>query len=184
MGLVGLLIALSASHVRGLRPLIARAQKTMGLASQGGTGALATVHEGLATVAGRLRLAALALAVWICIQNPYPWYGVWLLLAAMFCVRRRDRAALATAALLGSLALRDVGISARLAIVGAALAGGIMGNAVSDTSAYRTTYLAFAAIAFVALLLRARLRQLERVREKLAGAYYGVPEAEYARLMR
>ncbi|HZZ65742.1 MAG TPA: MFS transporter [Candidatus Baltobacteraceae bacterium] len=51
-------------------------------------------------------------------------------------------------------------------ILGAALAGGIMGNAASDTAAYRTTYVAFAAIAFLALLVTATLapRSLERRR--------------------
>ena len=43
-------------------------------------------------------------------------------------------------------------------ILGASIAGGIMGNALSDAAAYRNTYLAFAAIALVALLVTATLR--------------------------
>ena len=43
-------------------------------------------------------------------------------------------------------------------ILGASIAGGIMGNALSDSAAYRNTYLAFAAIALVALLVTATLR--------------------------
>ncbi len=43
-------------------------------------------------------------------------------------------------------------------IVGGSLAGGIMGHALSDASAYRTTYLAFAAMALLALLVAATLR--------------------------
>ncbi len=43
-------------------------------------------------------------------------------------------------------------------ILGGSIAGGIMGNAVSDEAAYRNTYLAFAAIALLALLLTATLR--------------------------
>lgn len=43
-------------------------------------------------------------------------------------------------------------------ILGGSLAGGIIGNAASDAAAYRTTYLAFAAIALFALLLSATLR--------------------------
>ncbi len=50
--LVGLLVLFSASHVRGLRPLIARAHRQI----TGQAHAAATVHEGLATLAGRLRL--------------------------------------------------------------------------------------------------------------------------------
>jgi MFS family permease len=47
-------------------------------------------------------------------------------------------------------------------ILGGSLAGGIMGNALSDAAAYRMTYLAFAAIALFALLLTATLRSRER----------------------
>ncbi len=49
-------------------------------------------------------------------------------------------------------------------ILGGSLAGGIMGNALSDTAAYRNTYLAFAALALVALFVTATLRsrRLER----------------------
>jgi EmrB/QacA subfamily drug resistance transporter len=43
-------------------------------------------------------------------------------------------------------------------ILGASIAGGIMGNALSDAAAYRNTYLAFAGIALVALLVTATLR--------------------------
>ena len=43
-------------------------------------------------------------------------------------------------------------------IVGGSMAGGIMSNALSDASAYRTTYLAFAAIALFALLVTGSLR--------------------------
>ena len=50
--LVGLLIVLSASHVRHTRPLIARAQQRLGLHPR----FPAAVHEGLATLAARLRL--------------------------------------------------------------------------------------------------------------------------------
>jgi copper transport protein len=54
LGLVAVLVGLSASHVWGLRPHIRRAQRrTLLLAS-----AIATVHEGLATLAARLRLEA------------------------------------------------------------------------------------------------------------------------------
>jgi len=42
-------------------------------------------------------------------------------------------------------------------IVGGSLAGGIMGHALSDAAAYRNTYLAFAAVALLALLLAATL---------------------------
>ena len=52
--LVGVLIVLSASHVRGLRPLIARAHRQM----SAHTRAAAAMHEGLATLAGRLRVEA------------------------------------------------------------------------------------------------------------------------------
>ena len=54
IGLVGLLIMLSATHVRGLRPRIARAQRR----GHAGADAAASVHEGLATLAARLRLEA------------------------------------------------------------------------------------------------------------------------------
>jgi copper transport protein len=54
LGLVGVLILLSATHVVGLRPRIAHAQRS---AAQE-TGAAASVHEGLATLAARLRLEA------------------------------------------------------------------------------------------------------------------------------
>ncbi|MFN2448376.1 MAG: MFS transporter [Candidatus Baltobacteraceae bacterium] len=43
-------------------------------------------------------------------------------------------------------------------ILGGAMAGGIMGNALSDTAAYRTAYLAFAAVALFALLIASTLR--------------------------
>jgi len=43
-------------------------------------------------------------------------------------------------------------------ILGAAIAGGIMGNALSDLAAYRDAYLAFGGIAFAALILSATLR--------------------------
>jgi EmrB/QacA subfamily drug resistance transporter len=43
-------------------------------------------------------------------------------------------------------------------ILGASIAGGIMGNALSDAAAYRNTALALAAIALVALLVTATLR--------------------------
>jgi copper transport protein len=58
--LVGVLMAMSASHVRWLRPLIARAQQSLGLRSFNAdpARALATVHEGLASLAGRLRVEA------------------------------------------------------------------------------------------------------------------------------
>ena len=52
--LVGLLIALSGLHVKALRPLIARAQQSIRTQLH----AHATVHEGLATLAGRIRLEA------------------------------------------------------------------------------------------------------------------------------
>jgi MFS family permease len=42
-------------------------------------------------------------------------------------------------------------------IVGGSLAGGIMGHALSDAQAYRDTYLAFAAVALLALALTATL---------------------------
>lgn len=42
-------------------------------------------------------------------------------------------------------------------ILGGSAAGGVMGNAVSDASAYRTTYLVFAGIALVALAVAAML---------------------------
>jgi putative copper export protein len=54
LGLVGVLAGLSASHVWGLRPRIRQAQsRALHLA-----GAVASVHEGLATLAARLRLEA------------------------------------------------------------------------------------------------------------------------------
>jgi MFS family permease len=43
-------------------------------------------------------------------------------------------------------------------ILGGSIAGGIMGNAVSDALAYRTTYLTFAGVALLALLITATLR--------------------------
>jgi len=43
-------------------------------------------------------------------------------------------------------------------IVGSALAGGVMGNALSDIASYRTTYLVFCAVALVALAIAATLR--------------------------
>ncbi|MGZ3497024.1 MAG: MFS transporter [Vulcanimicrobiaceae bacterium] len=43
-------------------------------------------------------------------------------------------------------------------IVGASLAGGVMGAALSDTQAYRNTYLAFAMVALVAMAITATLR--------------------------
>lgn len=43
-------------------------------------------------------------------------------------------------------------------ILGGSIAGGIMGNALSDASAYRNTYLAFAGVALLALLVTATLR--------------------------
>jgi MFS family permease len=43
-------------------------------------------------------------------------------------------------------------------ILGGSIAGGIMGNALSDAAAYRNTYLAFAAIALLALAVTATLR--------------------------
>jgi MFS family permease len=43
-------------------------------------------------------------------------------------------------------------------IVGGSLAGGIMGHALSDATAFRDTYLAFAAVALIALLVAATLR--------------------------
>jgi putative copper export protein len=54
LGLVGVLVSLSASHVWGLRPRIRRAQRRASLL----TSAVAGVHEGLATLAARLRLEA------------------------------------------------------------------------------------------------------------------------------
>jgi MFS family permease len=42
-------------------------------------------------------------------------------------------------------------------IVGGSLAGGIMGHAVSDATAYRNTYLAFAAVALLALVITSTL---------------------------
>jgi len=42
--------------------------------------------------------------------------------------------------------------------LGGSIAGGIMGNALSDAAAYRNTYLAFAAIALLALAVTATLR--------------------------
>lgn len=43
-------------------------------------------------------------------------------------------------------------------ILGGSIAGGIMGNAISDDAAYRSTYLAFAGIALLALIVAATLR--------------------------
>ncbi len=43
-------------------------------------------------------------------------------------------------------------------ILGGSIAGGIMGNALSDASAYRTTYFVFAAIALFALIVTSTLR--------------------------
>lgn len=43
-------------------------------------------------------------------------------------------------------------------ILGGSIAGGIMGNALSDASAYRDTYLAFAGVALLALVVTATLR--------------------------
>lgn len=43
-------------------------------------------------------------------------------------------------------------------IVGGSLAGGIMGHALSDDAAYRNTYLAFAAVALLALVVASTLR--------------------------
>jgi MFS family permease len=43
-------------------------------------------------------------------------------------------------------------------IVGGSLAGGIMGHALSDAAAYRDTYLAFAAVALLALVVASTLR--------------------------
>src|SRR5919199_3438428 len=54
LGLVGVLVGLSASHVWGLRPRIRRAQRRALFLSS----AVASVHEGLATLAARLRLEA------------------------------------------------------------------------------------------------------------------------------
>jgi MFS family permease len=47
-------------------------------------------------------------------------------------------------------------------ILGGSIAGGIMGSAYSDFTAYRNTYLAFAAIALVALLVTATLQPRRR----------------------
>jgi|SRR5579884_68409 len=47
-------------------------------------------------------------------------------------------------------------------ILGGSIAGGIMGSAYSDFAAYRNTYLAFAAIALIALLVTATLRPRRR----------------------
>jgi EmrB/QacA subfamily drug resistance transporter len=47
-------------------------------------------------------------------------------------------------------------------ILGGSIAGGIMGNAVSDAAAYRNTYLAFAAVALVALFVTATLRSRQQ----------------------
>ncbi len=55
LALVALLIALSATHVFGLRPRIARAQQNAARDIHD-SGATATVHEGLATLAARLRM--------------------------------------------------------------------------------------------------------------------------------
>ncbi len=60
LGLVGLLVVLSGSHVRGLRPRIARLQvrATVCSALEGATHDVAAVHEGLHALASRLRLEA------------------------------------------------------------------------------------------------------------------------------
>ncbi|HZS90182.1 MAG TPA: copper resistance protein CopC [Chloroflexota bacterium] len=60
LGLVGVLIAMSASHVLGLRPRIARAQARAATAEhrEDALRHAATVHEGLAMLASRLRLEA------------------------------------------------------------------------------------------------------------------------------
>jgi MFS family permease len=47
-------------------------------------------------------------------------------------------------------------------IVGGSLAGGIMGHALSDEAAYRDTYLAFAAVALLALIVAATLRSRKK----------------------
>jgi hypothetical protein len=54
-------------------------------------------------LAGRLRGAHLAFALWMCIPNPYPWYGVWLLAVAALTRNPRARNALVAASLLGVL---------------------------------------------------------------------------------
>jgi len=58
LSLVGLLIVLSATHVVRLRPRIARAQRLLsrGAHAAHGARAVALVHEGLGTLAARLRL--------------------------------------------------------------------------------------------------------------------------------
>lgn len=43
-------------------------------------------------------------------------------------------------------------------IIGGSIAGGIMGHAISDAAAYRTTYLAFAGVALLALMVTITLR--------------------------
>jgi len=60
LGLVGLLIALSGSHVIGLRPRIARmhVRATVCSAQEGAMRDVAAVHEGLYALASRLRLEA------------------------------------------------------------------------------------------------------------------------------
>jgi len=60
LGLVGLLVVLSGSHVRGLRPRIARLQGRASASStlEGATRDVAAVHEGLHALAARLRLEA------------------------------------------------------------------------------------------------------------------------------
>ena len=55
LGLVGVLVLLSASHVYRLRPRIARAQERAAHDAHDADAA-AVVHEGLATLAGRLRI--------------------------------------------------------------------------------------------------------------------------------
>jgi len=60
LGLVGLLVVLSGSHVRGLRPRIARLQSRASAspALESATRDVAAVHEGLHALAARLRLEA------------------------------------------------------------------------------------------------------------------------------
>ncbi len=60
LGLVGLLVVMSGSHVVGLRPRIARLQvrATVCSALEGATHDVAAVHEGLHALASRLRLEA------------------------------------------------------------------------------------------------------------------------------
>ncbi len=53
--------------------------------------------------AGRGRAAYTFFALWMCIPNPYPWYGIWLLTVAALCCSRREQVALVAACLLGTL---------------------------------------------------------------------------------